>query len=277
MANNNQLENTETFRRSITSADGTGIIEILNCADSFLEYANLANTHYLGKGFYLEALSGAIYLPSYEQASFAEIFPEMSGDQKIAALLKIEEEYPFIGLRFHAKKGSSGAWSTLATARLQNKGRETTIPFVIPFLTINQLKVLGPTDRLGLSIMNYGHGVLNPGDYINIEGDYRYVLDLIEKPQVKTIGAALPYGVDIGTAIPTRFRLANANRAILYATNTGNTPVWVAGNASVSIGSGLFLAPNGNGNLTEEVLTGELWAIAEGSNSRICGIEASYG
>ncbi len=271
----NQLENTRTFRRTITAADGTEIIEILNCANSFAEYADLASSYYLGKSFYLEALSGAIYLPSYQQAPFAELFPEMNSAEKIAALLEIEESYPFVGLGFHAKKGT-GAWSTLATARLQNKGRETTIPFVIPYLTINQLKLLSPDDRLGISIINYGHGVLGAGDYINFEGDFRFTLDLIAKPQIRAIGAAVPYGIDIGTIAPTRFRLANSNRAILYATNTGGVPIWIAGNSSVAIGSGIYLAPNGGGNLTEQTLTGELWAIAEGGTSRICGIEASY-
>ena len=269
----NQLENARTFRRTITAADCTGNIEILNCADSFAEY-DLADSYHLGKSFYLEALSGAIYLPSYQQAPFAEFFPEMNAAEKIAALLKIEENYPFVGLQFHAKKGT-GAWSPLATARLQNKGRETTIPFVIPYLTINQLKLLSPDDRLGVSIVNYGHGVLGNGDYINLEGDFRFTLDLIAKPQ-KAIGAGLPYGVDIGIAIPIKFRSANPNRAILYATNTGNVTVWVAGSPSVAPGSGIYLAANGGGNLTEQTLTGELWAIAEGGPSRICGIEASY-
>jgi hypothetical protein len=271
----NELTNTRTFRRSVTAADGTGIIEILNCADSFAEYADLANYYYLGRSFYLETLSGTIYLPSYQQAPFAALYPEMNAAERIAAALEIEENYPFVGLRFHAKKGS-GAWSPLATARLQNKGRETTIPFVIPYLTINNLKLLSPDDRLGISIINYGHGVLGAGDYINFEGDFRFTFDLIEKPQIRTIGAGLPYGVDIGTAAPTRFRFANPNRAILYATNTGNVPIWIAGNTSVAIGSGIYLAPNGGGNLTEQTLTGELWAIAEGSTSRICGVEASY-
>jgi hypothetical protein len=271
----NELQNTRTFRRSITAADGTGIIEILNCADAFGEYADLASSYYLGRSFYLEALSGAIYLPSYQQAPFAELYPEMNAAEKIAALLKIEENYPFVGLRFHARKGT-GAWSTLATARLQNKGRETTIPFTIPYLTIHQLKLLSPDDRLGISIINYGHGVLGAGDYINLEGDFRFTLDLIAKPKVRAIGAGLPYGVDVGTGSPMRFRVANANRAILYATNTGNTPIWIAGDSSVEIGSGIYLAPNGGGNLTEQTLTGELWAIAEGDTSRICGLEASY-
>jgi hypothetical protein len=269
-----QLENTRTFRRSITAADGTGIIEILNCADSFAEYADLATSYYVGKSFYLEALSGAIHLPSYQRAPFAAVYPEMNAAEKIAELLVVEEDYPFVGLRFHARKGSE-AWAPLATARLQNKGRETTIPFTIPYFTINQLKLLGPDDRIGLSIFNYGHGVLGAGDYINIEGDYRFSLDLIAKPQVRAIGAAVPYGIDI-PASPTRFRLANTNRAILYATNTGDVPIWIAGNNTVAIGSGIYLAPNGNGNLTEQTLTGELWAIAEGATSRICGVEASY-
>jgi len=271
----NQIENTQTFRRTITAADGTGIIELVNCSESFSEYADLASSYYLGKSFYLEAIMAAVHLPSLQQAPFAKIFPEMSGDEKIAALLEIEEEYPYIGLRFHAKKGT-GAWSTISTMRLQNKGRETQYPVVIPYLTVNQLKVLSPDDRLGISIVNYGSGVLGSGDYINFEGDFRFSLDLIAKPQVRAIGGGLPYGVDIGSVDPTRFRVANTNRAILYATNTGNVPVWIAGDSTVAIGSGIYLAPNGNGNLTEQTLTGELWAIAEAGNSRICGIEASY-
>jgi hypothetical protein len=271
----NQLENTRTFRRSITAADGTGIIEILSCSESFLEYADLANSYFLGRSFYLEAILASVHLPSLQQAPFAKIFPEMSGDERIAALLEIEEEYPYLGLRFHAKKGN-GSWSTISTMRLQNKGRETQYPVVIPYLTVNQLKVLSPDDRLGISIVNYGSGVLGSGDYINFEGDFRFSLDLIAKPQIRAIGAGLPYGVDIGGAEPIKFRTANQNRAILYATNTGNTPVWVAGNNTVSIGSGIYLAPNGGGNLTDQTLTGELWAIADGGNSRICGIEASY-
>ena len=198
----------------------------------------------------------------------------MDAAERIAALLEIEENYPYVGLRFHARKGSTAAWSPLATARLQNKGRESTIPFVIPYLTINNLKLLSPDDRLGVSIINYGHGVLGSGDYINFEGDYRYTIDLVPKPQRAT--SALPYGVDIGSATSTKFRSANPSRAILYATNTGNAPIWVGGNAAVSVGTGLYLAPNGGGNLTEEVIKGELWAIAEGGTSRICGLEASY-
>ena len=271
----NQLENARRFSRSITATDGTEIIEILNCSQAFAEYEDLSLTYYLGKSFYLEALSGAVHLPSYQQAPFPETYPEMNNAEKIAAMLVVEEEYPFVGLRFHARKGS-GPWSTLSTARLQNKGRETTIPFVIPYLTVNQLKLFNPDDRLGISIINYGHGVLGVGDYINLEGDFRFTLDLIRKPQIRMIGAGLPYGVDVGTGSPTQFRAANTNRAILYATNTGNVPIWIAGNSSVAIGSGIFLAPNGGGNLTEQTLTGELWAIAEGDTSRICGLEASY-
>ena len=100
-------------------------------------------------------------------------------------------------------------------------------------------------------------------------------IDLIAKPQIRTIGTGLPYGIEIPTA-PTRFRVANANRAILYATNTGDSDIWIAGNSSVTIGSGIYLAANGGGNLTEQTLTGELWAIADGNPSRISGIEASY-
>jgi hypothetical protein len=271
----NQIENSRTFRRTITAADGTGIIQILSAADSFAEYAELSSRYVLGRSFYLEAITASVDLPSYQRAPHAELFPEMNSAERLAALFEIEEKYPFIGFRFHARKGS-GAWSTIATARFNNKGRETQYPLVIPYLAMNQLKLLSPDDNLGISIINYGHGVLGAGDYINLEGDFRFTLDLIEKPQIRAIGAGLPYGVDIGTAVPTRFRQANANRAILYATNTGNTPVWIAGTASVAIGSGIFLAPNGGGNLTEQTLTGELWAIAEGGSSRVCGVEASY-
>jgi hypothetical protein len=271
----NQIENTRTFRRTITAADGTGIIPLLNAADSFSEYSDLSARYILGKSFFLEAITLAIHLPSYQQAPFAKLFPEMDAAERIAALIEIEESYPFVGVRLHARKGT-GPWNNLATARFQNKGRETSYPLVVPYLTINQLKLLSPDDTLGISIINYGHGVLGAGDYLNLEGDFRFTLDLIEKPQIRAIGAGLPYGVDVSSAAPMRFRTANQNRAILYATNTGNVPVWIAGNSNVSIGSGIYLAANGGGNLTEEILTGEFWAIAEGGSSRICGIEASY-
>ena len=270
----NQVENGRTFRRRITADDGTEIIPILNCADSFAEYAELSSRYIVGKSFYLEALTGAIHLPSIRKAPFPKLFPEMNSAERIAAAIEIETEYPYMGLRFHARKGSR-AWQPLATALLQNRGRETSIPFVIPYLTINQLKLLSPDDNLGISIVNYGHGVLGPGDYIQLEGDYRFTIDLIEKPQIRALGAAVPYGVVILSTAPLRFRLANANRAILYATNTGNTDIWIAGNESVAVGNGLFLG-RGGGSLTEEVLTGELWAIAEGAPSRVSGVEASY-
>ena len=272
----NQIENTRTFRRTITAADGTGIIQILSVADSFTEYAELTSRYILGKSFYLEAVTAAIHLPSYEEAPYAALTPEMNAAERMAVLNEIEENYPYVGFRLHARKGNSGAWNTISTARFNNKGRETAYPLVIPYLTINNLKLLSPDDNLGVSLINYGYGVLGSGDYINLEGDFRFTLDLIEKPQIKAIGAGLPYGIDIDSAIPTRFRTANANRAILYATNTGNVPVWIAGNSSVAIGSGIYLAPNGGGNLTEQTLTGELWAIAEEATSRICGLEASY-
>lgn len=272
----NKIENTRTFRRTITAADGTGIIPILNVADSFAEYAELSATHILGKSFFLEAITAAIHLPSYQEALYPELLPEMNAAERMAALFEIEENYPFLGVRFHARKGNSGPWSTISTARFNNKGRETSYPIVIPYLTVNNLKLLSPDDNLGISIINYGHGVLGVGDYINLEGDFNFTLDLIEKPRIRALGPALPYGVDIETAAPTRFRVANTNRAILFATNIGNVPIWIAGNDSVSIGSGIYLAPNGGGNLTDQTLTGELWAIAEGANSRISGVEASY-
>ncbi len=274
----NQIENTGTFRKTITAADGTGIILLLSAADSFAqaEYSDLSGRYILGRSFYLEALTAAIHLPSLEPAPYAALTPEMNAAERMAVLQEIEENYPFIGVRLHARKGVTGAWSTISTARFNNKGRETSYPLVIPYLTLNNLKLLSPNDSIGISIVNYGHGVLGNGDYINLEGDFHFTLDLIEKPQIRAIGAALPYGVDIGTESPTRFRFANTNRAILYATNTGDTPIWIAGNNSVAIGSGVFLAPNGNGNLTEQTLTGEFWAIAEGNSSRICGVEASY-
>jgi hypothetical protein len=271
----NQIENTRTFRRTITAADGTGIIPLLNAADSFAEYSDLSARYILGKSFFLEAITAAIHLPSYQQAPFAELFPEMNAAERIAALLKIEESYPFVGVKLHARKGT-GPWNNLGTARYQNKGRETSYPLVIPYLTLNNVKLFSPDDTLGISIFNYGHGVLGAGDYINLEGDFRFTLDLIEKPQIRALGAGLPYGVEIGSTAPLKFRSANQNRAILYATNTGNFPIWIAGNNSVAAGRGIYLAANGGGNLTEEVLTGELWAIAEGGTSRISGVEASY-
>ena len=92
----NQLGGTRSFRRSITSADGTNIIEFLNCAEVFASSLALETIYIIERSFYLEAFSGAIYLPSLAQAPFPELYPEMNSAEKIAAMLKIEEEYPFL-------------------------------------------------------------------------------------------------------------------------------------------------------------------------------------
>ncbi|MCC3507563.1 MAG: hypothetical protein JGK27_33355 [Microcoleus sp. PH2017_20_SFW_D_A] len=44
----NSLSGTRTFRRSITSADGANIIEILNCSETFAGYAALESSYYSG-------------------------------------------------------------------------------------------------------------------------------------------------------------------------------------------------------------------------------------
>lgn len=272
----NSLSGTRSFRRQITATDGTDIIEILKCSDIFADYSALENTYLIGKSFYLEALSGATYLPSKKEAPFPKTFPEMNAAEKIAALLEVEKNYPFIGLRLYARKGA-GAWQALATSLLQNRGRETTIPLVIPYLTVNQIKLLSPDDSIGVSIVNYGHGTLMSGDYINLEGDFRFSLDLVEKPKVRAIGVAQPYGIDVSTAV--KIRAANPNRALLYVTNAGENRVWLAGTASgLAIGSGIFLSPGGGSlSLTDApILTGELWAISENGTSRLAGMEASY-
>jgi len=272
----NQIENTRTFRRTITAADGTGIIPLLNVADCFAEYSDLSARYICGYSFFLETITAAVHLPSYQAAPYAKLLPEMDTAERIAELMEIENNYPFVGVRLHARKGT-GAWGNLGTARFQNKNdRESIYPLVIPYLTLNNVKLFSPDDTLGISIVNYTHGVLGVGDYINLEGDFRFTIDLIEKPQIRALGAGLPYGVDISSEAPTKFRTANQNRAILYATNIGNVALWIAGDPSVAVGRGIYLAPGGNGSLAEEVLTGELWAIAEGGFSRISGIEASY-
>jgi hypothetical protein len=273
----NKLSGTRTFRRAITSADGTNVVEILRCSDVFAPYSSLESSYFLGMSFYLEALSGAVYLPSKKVAPYPNIYPEMNAAEKIAAMIEVEERFPFVGLRFHGRKGT-GAWQPLATSLLQNKGRETTIPFVIPYLTVNQLKLLSPDDSIGVSIVNYGHGTLAAGDYINLEGDFKFEIDLIPRPVARTVGIATPYGVDIG-ATPIRFRNANANRALLYATNAGDFNIWLAGtNSGLTPGTGMLLAANG-GTLSlgeTDNLNGELWAVAEGGTSRLAGVEASY-
>jgi len=270
----NQLENSDNFSSTITAANGTGIIEVLSCASYFEQYTDLSGTYHTGKTFFLEAFSGAAHLPSLAEAPFPELFPEMNSAERIAATIKIEEEFPYIGVKFYCKKGE-GEWKELATTKIQNKGREITYPWTVPYLTINELKLFGASDRLGISIVNYGDGVLGVGDYINVKGDIRYIVDLVSKP-TKSIGTALPYGIDIDSTSPTRFRAANPNRAIFYATNVGDVPIWMAGNNAVAVGSGIYLQAKG-GTLSEQTLTGEFWAIAEGGTSRICGIEASYG
>ncbi|MEL7039714.1 MAG: hypothetical protein AAFO04_29530 [Cyanobacteria bacterium J06592_8] len=139
-------------------------------------------------GTFLESIRLDVYLPSFDKAPFPDIYPEDSAAEKNVKLMKVEAKAPKCGIAFYRKKSSESEWHYLSEIVLQNRGRRTQIPVVVPYFTVNDLKILSRGSQIGIQKIDYGDGVIGEGpivdnrtlDKIQVEGDYRIDLDKSE-------------------------------------------------------------------------------------------------
>ena len=203
--------------------------------------------HYTVSTF-LESLRLDIYLPSFDKAAFPEIFPEMSAAEKNVELMKVEARSPKTGLAFYRKRVTETNWHYLSEIVLQNRGRRTQIPVVVPYLTTNQLKILHRHTQLGIQKLDYGNGVIGNGpieanrdlDQIQIEGDFRIDIDQSEFKRNRRVSV-----LDTMMAAPdTQVVLyQNSNRAYFEIQNNSNRVVYIMFETSISTARAFHIWP----------------------------------
>ena len=203
--------------------------------------------HYTVSTF-LESLRLDIYLPSFDKAGFPEIFPEMSAAEKAVEMMKIEGKAPKTGIAFYRKKAEETNWHYLSEVVLQNRGRRTQIPVVVPYMTTNQLKMLHRHTQIGIQKLDYGDGVIGNGqlvanrdlDQIQIEGDFRIDIDQSEfnrNRRISILTEGIAYDSD-QIIIP-----ANPNRAYFEVQNNSNKIVLMTFGTQGSNSNVLWIRP----------------------------------
>ncbi|MEL7038660.1 MAG: hypothetical protein AAFO04_24055 [Cyanobacteria bacterium J06592_8] len=133
----------------------------------------------------IESIRLDVYLPSFTKAPFPEIYPEMSAAEKNVELMKTEQKAPKTGLAFY--RWANNSWHYLSEIVLQNRGRRTQIPVIIPYFTTNEIKILGRNSKIGYQVVDYGNGTIGNGDItsfqpfdkVQIEGDWRIEVEEI--------------------------------------------------------------------------------------------------
>lgn len=234
-------------------------------------------------GCFLESIRLDIYLPSFDKAPFPEIYPEMSAAEKNVALMETEKKAPKTGIAFYRRKAGETSWRYLSEIILQNRGRRTQIPVVVPYLTTNQLKILGRGTQLGIEMINYGNGVIGNGpitnnrslDRVQIEGDYRFDLDKSEFNRTRRV--TVQQSVMAGEA-PQIAIAANPLRVSWEIQNQGEFDVFFSlENSANAIQSGGFkIQPNQVAFSQPACEVESLWVRAAGGTSPVAVRENSY-
>lgn len=243
-------ETTRSFRKLLDHNTIPQLTtELVDFSKLFMEYNSppMQATYVISKQIYLENLTARINLPSFLKAPFPDLLPEMSSGEKYAALMEIEDKYPYLGLQFVIRKDGGEWMQTGIMSRPGNKGRESLLPILQPNLTPNLVKLLDPGEALGVRLLDLGFGVLKFGDSILIEGEFRIAVDLVARPISNTITTPpVPFGkFEIGDG-SRMIKDANLNRQLIYICNTGANPCWLSNQYGAEVGVGVFLGAGGS-------------------------------
>lgn len=243
-------ETTKSFRKLLNHETiPLTTTELIDFSKLFTDYDSppMKATYIINKQIYLENLTARIDLPSFLKAPFPDLLPEMSSGEKYAALMEIEDKYPYLGLQFVLRKDGGDWMQTGIMARPGNKGRESLLPILQPNLTPNLVKLIDPGESLGVRLVDLGHGGLKYGDSILIEGEYRIAVDLQVKPISSSITTPpTPFGkIEIGDG-SRMIKDANFNRQVIYICNTGENSCWLSNQYGTEVGFGVWLGPGGS-------------------------------
>ena len=227
------MRETGTFDFTLDQSNA-GIVqvyELFNAADLVNDFVgNVDSRVKYSVGVFIESLRATVYLPSFTAADFPATYPEDSAAERANKLLTVEKRFPKVGLGLYRKKVSDNNWKRLSLITLQNRGRESQLSILIPYLTVNQIKLLSRDDQLGVSCIDLGDGVIGNGeivnnrslDFVQLEGEYRIDIDADD---------ALPRPIFLQRKIERDVNLSaiellndNSRRAYFEVQNVGDHP-----------------------------------------------------
>jgi hypothetical protein len=223
---------TFSFILNESNANEDNIYEFFNAEDVVDDVVgNVDGRIKYSVGLFIESLRLTVHLPSFVRADFPATYPEDSAAEKASKLLEVENKFPKTGVKFYRRKRDNESWIPLSTILLQNRGRESQLSVLIPYLTVNQVKILSRTDRLGVGCVDYGDGLIGGGaiesrrgvDFVQLEGEYRLDIDTDDNlPRPIYVQQQKEDSVTISAK---KLISRNVNRAYFELQNTGEAPI----------------------------------------------------
>lgn len=181
---------TGNFSWRITSADGNGIIAILDLTQVNAKYEVFKQSHLVEVQALLEDLKVTVNLPSLVPPPFPNINALMSDSDKQAEIMKIRDQGQKISLGLYIAKGN-GAWQYESEVVFQNYGgAEHHVPILVPFLSSNETLLMGGDFKLGVKIETKWQQPLKASDFLLVKGTYRQIVSFSELLTINKLSGA---------------------------------------------------------------------------------------
>ncbi|MBS0015432.1 MAG: group 2 RNA polymerase sigma factor SigC [Arthrospira sp. SH-MAG29] len=287
----NRLSETDTFLFEVNQSNASSYVSnpltLLAVSGVVNSISATIDPRWLWRAnVFLESLTASVWCPSFPRSPYPEFYPEDSAAERAAKLMKLESNHPKFGLQLLRRKSSTGSWNEAACPVIQNRGRRFYVPLINPYLTANEVKILGRFDRLGLSFKDYGDGILGGGsldsnriyDTLYIEGEYRIELDLIL--MAKRPANTVMNTITVSTS-PVLLISDNPSRAYFEIQNQGETQLlWGFGTSGSDATSHPFKMPPGQiyypGNVAGFIPSDAIWARVLEGTTTVLIVESSY-
>lgn len=274
------FEGADSKSCKITAIDNNNFVELFNPSALLQPKINTINALYHYDCIIrIEGFRLLINIESLQVAPFPDIYPEDSAGVRNNKLLQVEYHNPHIIFRMFKEQG--GINFELGDIYLQNKGMQYNKSLLRPYLMDGNanIKLWGLDNILKARLFDNNYGLLLLNDYLQIEIDYSYTINGIEKNGVNVI--PLNFAKTITSGTPQQLIAANLKRVRLSFKNEGDSDISFAfGNQSdCVIGQCSELKPGQSFNDESRYpFQQAVWAISHEDSNLISGIEGSiYG
>lgn len=173
------LSRSGDFRTILNSATLNGtVIEVFDFSTVTAPYQEKYKSGYeVGFKCVLEEISATVSLRnSFIQAQIPNIYPEDSWADRLAKQMDIEQRFPYLLLTLQIDNLDDLGWVDSANVPLFNYGGEYYQPLLYPYLSQNDIRLMGPKEKIGVTI----NKALTEGDYIYIKGCYSVDIGVIQ-------------------------------------------------------------------------------------------------
>lgn len=121
---------------------------------------------------YLESFFCNLNLKSFNLGIISEFEGNETEAEKMAKFSANENRSQKIGLRILTRKNNIGNWLEKAEIILINRGRKDYFDLLQPYLAKTQVRIFEKNDAIGVSLIDYGNGLLTPIDNLGLEAAF---------------------------------------------------------------------------------------------------------